>query len=206
MAEEIREGEFELYCGPMLSGKTKELLLRLDMLTHRSDAEPLLFKPKTDTRDDTIKSRLINYAPEYIAIDDPAEILMHVNGEHNIIGIDEIMLFPKGSGIKNVIEILLAKNKHVIAAGLDRDFKGEAFGEMKELLVLADHVKKLTAICKYNNCNGRATRTQRLVNGKPASYTAPTTSIEGSVENESYECRCIKHHFVPGKPGHTNTG
>ena len=197
----IRHGEFELFCGPMFSGKTRELRLRLDSLSHRSDFGPLLFKPKSDTRDHTIKSRLIAYSPTYIAVESPEDILLHVNGNHNVIGIDEVMLFERGSGIKHVIEALLNMNKHVIAAGLDRDFKGETFGEMDKLLILADYVTKLRGICKYNECNKPATRTQRLVNGKPAQYHDPVESIEGSVENESYECRCMHHHEVPGKPG-----
>ncbi|MDD4895515.1 MAG: thymidine kinase, partial [Atribacterota bacterium] len=46
-------------------------------------------------------------------------------------------------------------------------------------------------------CGKTATRTQRLVNGKPADYNDPTILIGAK---ESYEARCRVHHEVINKP------
>ena len=83
-------------------------------------------------------------------------------------------------------------------AGLDTDFRGEPFpGPMPDIIAQADHVEKHKAVCTHKDCgNLNATRTQRLVNGRPANYTDPTVVV-GAKEN--YTARCKKHHQVPGK-------
>jgi thymidine kinase len=55
-------------------------------------------------------------------------------------------------------------------------------------------VDKLSAICVV--CGAPASRTQRLINGRPASYDDPVILVGAS---EVYEARCRKHHEVPGK-------
>ncbi len=63
---------------------------------------------------------------------------------------------------------------------------------MKELLVRADNIVYLTAVCTV--CGRPATRSQRLINGKPAPRDSPVVLVGGS---ESYEARCRLHHEVP---------
>ena len=82
----------------------------------------------------------------------------------------------------------------MIVAGLDLNFRGEPFGAMPELLAIAEYVDKLHAICMV--CGKPATRTQRLVNGKPADYKDPLILIGAK---ESYEARCRQHHEVLNK-------
>jgi thymidine kinase len=90
---------------------------------------------------------------------------------------------------------LADQGKRVIAAGLDQDFRGEPFGPMPLLLALAEQVDKLNAICV--RCGAAASRTQRLIDGRPAHYDDPVILVGGS---ESYEARCRQCHEVPGKP------
>ena len=66
---------------------------------------------------------------------------------------------------------------------------------MPLLLAMAEDVTKLTAICVI--CGAPATRTQRLIDGRPARYDDPVILVGGS---ESYEARCRHCHSVPGKP------
>jgi thymidine kinase len=66
---------------------------------------------------------------------------------------------------------------------------------MPEILTKAEFVTKLTAICSV--CGAPATRTQRLVNNKPASFNDPIVLVGAS---ESYEPRCRHCHQVPDKP------
>nr|WP_266096501.1 hypothetical protein [Rubrobacter marinus] len=79
----------------------------------------------------------------------------------------------------------------VVAAGLDQDFRGEPFGPMADLLAVADEVVKLRAICA--RCGRDASRTQRLIDGKPAPASAPTILVGAA---EHYEARCRLHHEV----------
>jgi len=80
----------------------------------------------------------------------------------------------------------------VIVTGLDTDFRGEPFGCIPEIMAKADHVDKLHAICMV--CGKEASRTQRLVDGKPAHYDNPIVIVGAS---EMYEARCRDHHEVP---------
>ncbi len=193
----INPGILEVYCGPMKCGKSRELINRVDKLQYISGSDVIFFKPKTDTRDKTVKSRFgnLSYNCIFIESNKPENIISHIlNTEENIdvIVIDEIQFFQEE--IINVIKTLLKNDINVIAAGLDLDFKGEPFGSMPHILTLADTVTKLHAICEHENCNAHATRTQRLIKGKPAHYNSPLILIG---DTEHYESRCLLHHFVP---------
>jgi len=75
---------------------------------------------------------------------------------------------------------------------LDTNFRGEPFGPMPELMAKAEIVDKLHAICMV--CGEPASRTQRLIDGKPAKYNDPVVIVGAS---ELYEARCRIHHQVP---------
>src|SRR5699024_8543361 len=120
------------------------------------------------------------------------EILAYQDRDVDIIGIDEVQFFD--DHIVSAADELANNGIRVIMAGLDTDFRGEPFGPMPALMSLAETVTKLNAICPV--CGSPASRTQRLINGKPASYDDPVILIGAS---ESYEPRCRHHHEVPNK-------
>jgi thymidine kinase len=91
-----------------------------------------------------------------------------------------------------VVEQLAERGLRVIVTGLDTDFRGEPFGCMPELIARAEWVDKLHAICMV--CGEAASRTQRLVDGKPAHYNEPIVVVGAQ---EMYEARCRAHHEVP---------
>lgn len=91
-----------------------------------------------------------------------------------------------------IVSKIANNNRRVICAGLDMDFKGEPFGPMPKLMAIAEFVDKIQAVCMV--CNNPATRTQRLINGKPAKKSDPVVLIGAQ---ESYEARCRKCHRVP---------
>jgi thymidine kinase len=126
-----------------------------------------------------------------IPVEDPKTILKMAY-EAEVVGIDESQFFTPD--LIPVIQELLLRKKRVIVAGLDLDFRGEPFGIMPNLLAMADEVMKLHAICSV--CGNIATKTQRLIDGKPARYDDPTILVGGL---ETYEARCNLHHEVPGK-------
>ena len=80
-----------------------------------------------------------------------------------------------------------------MVAGLDMDFRGVPFEIMAQLITKAEFVTKLTAVCTI--CGLPATRSQRLVDDKPAKYDDPIVLIGAK---ESYEARCRHHHKVLG--------
>jgi thymidine kinase len=94
-----------------------------------------------------------------------------------------------------VAQVLAQRGVRVILAGLDTDFRGEPFGPMPLLLAAAEDVTKLAAVCVV--CGAPATRTQRLVEGRPAQYSDPVIQIGA---REAYEARCRRCHEVPGRP------
>ena len=190
---------FELYAGPVKSSKTSGLIHRLGVLEHVSGCNFKVFKPSIDTRSDGLYTRQgeIVYTATAISEETPRDILNFTGGVHLVV-IDEIQFF--GKEIVPLIRRLMHGGLHVIAAGLDTDFRGEPFGSLADLLVLATDVHKLVGVCDYEPCKSPATMTQRLVDGKPDHYGSDVLAIDRSAENMEYQCRCLMHHEVPGMP------
>lgn len=176
---------FEIITGPMSCGKTEELLRRVRRLII-AQKKVKVISPEIDTRThgDYIESRNGLWLDSHKVMN-ANEILKIVNEEDEIIAIDELQFFDEH--IVSVINKLIDNGKKVIATGLDLDFKGEPFGYMPELMCFADKVDKLTAICMKCGSN-YATRTQRLINGKPADKNSPLIMIG---KDETYEARCL---------------
>lgn len=190
-------GWIEVITGPMFAGKTAELIRRLERLKY-AEVPYLVFKPKIDTRSaQTICSRNGTSLPS-IELEEPTQILDYLMTEElqefpKAIGIDEAQFFSDG-----LVEVcnLLAENGYVvIVSGLDLDFKGQAFGPIPKLLVHAESITKLTAIC--SECGSEATRSLRKIDGKVARYDDDLIKIGC---NECYSSVCRHHHKVPNRP------
>ena len=195
----LTPGILEVYCGPMKCGKTAELFYKIDKIIYMKNCPFSIFGPMINVRDTELKSRLFKTSHKIHLIDEktPGKILDSIRYERLVL-IDEVQFFAPG--IEKVIEELQRKDIHVVVSGLDLDFRGEPFGQMPVLLARANVVHKLSGICDYLMCNQPSTRTQRLIDGKPAPYNSPLISIDGSNQTEKYETRCLRHHIVPGKP------
>ncbi|RKQ31561.1 thymidine kinase [Oceanobacillus halophilus] len=188
-----QSGWLEVICGSMFSGKSEELIRRVRRATY-ANMSVLVFKPAIDNRyNDTAVVSHNGTSTVAKPINRSEEILEHVNENIDIVGIDEAQFFDED--IVEIAEELANKGIRVIAAGLDTDFRGEPFGPMPKLMAISESVTKLNAICPV--CGSPASRTQRLINGKPASYDDPIILVGAS---ESYEPRCRHHHQVPKKP------
>jgi thymidine kinase len=182
---------FEIITGPMSCGKTEELLRRIRRCIIAKKKVKVI-SPEIDTREkgDYIKSRNGLWL-DAIKVKHSIQILSVVKPEDEIIAIDELQFFD--SNIVKVISKLMSEGKRVIGTGLELDFKAEPFGSMPELLCLATSVDKLHAVCMKCGSD-HATRTQRLINGKPADKNSPLIMIGG---DETYEARCIKCYELP---------
>lgn len=188
-----QSGWLEVICGSMFSGKSEELIRRVRRATY-GNLSVRVFKPVIDNRyaEDSVVS---HNGTSIIArpVDNSEDIYNLVDENVDVVGIDEVQFFD--DHIVEVAQDLADRGIRVIVAGLDQDFRGEPFGTLPKLMSLAESVTKLNAIC--SECGSPASRTQRLINGKPASYDDPIILVGAS---ESYEPRCRHHHEVPNKP------
>ncbi len=192
MVQVHKKGSIEVVCGPMFAGKTEELIRRIKRLEYAKKSF-LVFKPKIDDRysQTAIVSHNKN-EKNAIEIENSTEILTYDLKDVEAVIIDEAQFFD--DQIIWVADKLADKGIRVIVGGLDRDFRGDPFGPMPGLLAIAEEVTKLTAICVKTG--EPATRTQRLINGKPAHYNDPIVLIGAE---ESYEPRSRDEHIVLGK-------
>lgn len=186
-------GWIELICGSMFSGKSEELIRRVRR-TQFAKQKIAVFKPLIDNRysEEAVVS---HNGTSVIAIPvaQSTDIFQHINPEIDVIAIDEAQFFD--DEIVQVAQHLANSGHRVILAGLDQDFRGEPFGQMPAMMAIAEQVTKLQAVCAV--CGSPASRTQRLIDGRPASYDDPVILVGAS---ESYEPRCRHHHEVPKAP------
>jgi thymidine kinase len=188
----MAKGRLEVICGSMFSGKSDELIGRL----RRAEFARLriqVFKHSLDTRTtlEHIHAHNGSKLPA-IPVDSPLLLQRLIDNDAEVIGIDEVQFFSPH--ITQVIMQLVKENKRVIAAGLDLDFRGLPFGNVPQLLALADQVTKLTAVCVI--CGDDAHHTQRLVNGQPAPFDGPLIVI-GAQESYQPRCRACYHIQMP---------
>lgn len=182
-------GSLEVIAGCMSSGKSEELIRRLKRATIAKQ-KVLVFKPEIDNRGEktAISSRdggLFEATP----ISCPSDVFDYWQDDCQVVAFDEAQFFT--TQIMEVAEQLLGRGARVLIAGLDTDFRGEPFGAMPQLMAMADSVTKLTAVCVC--CGEPAIRTQRLIDGQPASFDSPRIVVGG---DEMYEARCRKCHQV----------
>lgn len=188
-----REGWIEVITGPMYAGKTEELIRRVKRLEY-AEQNVIVFKPTLDDRyaaDEVVSHN--NNRTRSINIAKASEIMKYVEKDTDVVAIDEIQFLDEEAVA--ICEYLADHGVRVIVSGLDRDFRGEPFSFMPRLLAIAEEVTKLTAICVC--CHTPATRTQRIVNGKPAHFHDPIILVGAK---DTYEARCRHCHEVPGKP------
>lgn len=186
----LPSGSLTVITGSMFSGKTEELIRRVRRALY-ARRRVQVFKPALDTRTDHTLIRSHNgVLYEAAAVADSAELLARVDPNTDVVAIEEAQFFDPG--IIAAGQRLADQGYQVVATGLDMDFRGCPFGPMPALLAVADEVVKLRAICA--RCGADASRSQRLIDGRPAPASAPTILVGAT---EHYEARC-RHCHEPG--------
>jgi thymidine kinase len=173
----------------MFAGKSEELIRRIKRLEY-AKKKTLVFKPLIDNRYST--NEVVSHSnlkAKSIAIRESKEILDYVDSTTFAIAVDEVQFLDKD--IIYLAQKLALKGIRVILGGLDTDFRGEPFPITASLMTIAEDVLKLTAICVV--CGAPATKTQRIINGKPAHYADPIIKVGAA---EAYEPRCRHCHQV----------
>lgn len=193
------KGSLTVICGSMCSGKSEELIRQVGRFII-AGFNVVVFKPSIDNREilkldlnplSYISSRSGSWT-KCMAVSDCQEILKtSLESDVDVVAIDEVMFFTNTKEFIDVIQQLLAAKKIIMIAGLDLNFRGEPFGAMPDLLAIADHVVKLTAICSVCQEDTYCV-TQRLIDGVPAHYNDPLIVVGAS----QYEPRCRKCHII----------
>ncbi|MDN5203335.1 thymidine kinase [Fulvivirgaceae bacterium BMA10] len=179
-------GWIEVICGSMFSGKTEELIRRLNRaLLAKKNIE--IFKPEIDKRyhhsnvvshnENAIRSTPVSFANDILLLASECEI----------VGIDEAQFFD--DQLVEVCVKLADSGKRVIVAGLDMDFSGKPFEPVPSLMAVAAFITKVHAICM--RC------------GDVASYSYRLNKSQEKVlvgEQEEYEARC-RRCFIQGMKG-----
>lgn len=177
-------GSIEAICGSMFSGKTEELIRRLNR-ARIARLKVEIFSPKADLRfaENALVSHNANSIPS-TAVESASAILL-LGSDMDVIGVDEAQFFDEE--LPSVCNVLANKGVRVIVAGLDMDFKGDPFGPMPTIMAIAESVTKLHAVCV--RC------------GNPAMYSYRLVPDDARIllgEKESYEPRCrVCYHLYP---------
>ena len=135
MYHQYREGWIEVISGCMFAGKTEELIRRINVLSY-AKKNIIVFKPKIDNRysDSEIVSHSGAKVP-CLVVEKAQDILKKIEADTEVVAIDEVQFFDKD--IVEVCEYLADKGIRVMVAGLDKDFRGELFGVILEVLTRA---------------------------------------------------------------------
>jgi thymidine kinase len=173
----------------MSSGKTGELIRLLSRHAIVGDSV-VIYKHSIDSRDGSMARSRLGTEMEARVVNSADEI---VADGCRVVAIEEAQFF--GDELVPVVRRLLRDGNLVYATGLNQDFRGEPFGAMPTLLSLADDISLLTAICQ--KCHATGTRTQRIIDGRPAPWDSPLIWVGGA---DYYEARCPDCHEVPGRP------
>lgn len=177
-SREKGRGWIEVVAGSMFSGKTEELIRRLNR-AKIANLNVEIFKPGIDVRYDdldivshnknTIRSTPVNTAEEILLL----------SGNCDVVGVDEAQFFDEG--LIDVVNKLANNGKRVILAGLDMDSNGKPFGPMPALMAIAEYLTKVHAICV--KC------------GNIANYSYRKSQTGSQIllgEHDLYEARCRK--------------
>lgn len=172
-------GWLEVVTGCMFSGKTSELIFRLERAS-LARLSVAVFKPSRDVRFG--QHHIVTHGQlrmPSIAVDRATDILALAE-PFQVVGIDEAQFFDLD--LVSVCNRLADSGKRVIVAGLDQDYRGIPFDPMPQLMAVAEYVTKRLAVCTV--CGLPADRSQRTVHQEERVLLGA---------RDAYEARCRRH-------------
>ncbi len=178
----------QLFIGPMYAGKSSELIRQIQryeilnknvlvinhIINNRYGSNTITTHTKMSYDDCIIVSKLSE-------IYENNDFKQRFNNAHVIV-IEELQFFS--DAYDNIVNWCDNHGKHVIAGGLDGDFRRAPFGDVLRLIPHAEKVVKLSALCK------------RCCDGTPANFTMRITKDESQTvvgSADVYEAVCRKH-------------
>lgn len=158
-------GSIKLIMGCMYSGKTSKLVSEWEKWTSIG-VNVVVINYSGDDRygsDDymyTHTERKVPCTKTYLLGDIDESIIEN----NDVILVNEGQFFPDLKD--NVIKWCEQNKKHVVVAGLDSDFERKKFGQMLDLVLVADDVVKVKALCAVCRDGTRGIFTWRKTGGK----------------------------------------
>lgn len=147
----MSETRLEVIVGPMFSGKSTELITRVERYKYTTNFNKiLLINHSSDNRQNNISGKVNGESVQThsgkVMDAIKTDRLMNVFDialEHDVIGIDEAQFFGDLLAFFKSIENY---NKVIIVAGLDGDIRRNPMGQILNLIPYANKVDKITAI------------------------------------------------------------
>jgi len=176
----------EIILGPMFAGKTSTI----QSIVRRHEAlgmKCVIYKPISDTRYGS-NEYICSHDQERVKAIPAKNLTNHMLLEPYIQA--KLVVIEEGQFFEDLYEFVIKAvdqdKKHVFVAGLDGDCFRQPFGQMLDLIPLADSVVKMNALCKPCADGTAALFTYRM--------TASTEIVEVG-GSESYMPLCRKHYL-----------
>ncbi len=189
----------QLFIGPMYAGKSSELIRQIQRyeilnknvlvinhsINNRYGSNKITTHTKITYDDCIILSKLgdLFENPEYKSRFEAAHVIV----------IEELQFF--GDAYDQIVDWCDNRGKHVIAGGLDGDFRRAPFGDVLRLIPHAEKVVKLSALCK---------RCANASEAVAANFTMRITKDDSQTlvgSDDVYEAVCRKHFLENERKG-----
>ena len=163
----LTESYLELIIGPMFSGKTSKLIelykqysfcnIPVLVINHSFD--------KRYTNDDNILSTHDKQVIPCVSMNNISDLVIDENiNKFNVILINEGQFFEDiDIAVRKLVEV---HNKIVYVCGLDGDFQRKKFGNILNLIPIADNIIKLNSLCFTCKNGTKAPFTSRITDEK----------------------------------------
>ncbi|MBI3957014.1 MAG: thymidine kinase [Candidatus Kerfeldbacteria bacterium] len=183
--------DFIVVVGPMFCGKTSRIITEGQKYLH-AGRRIVYFRPRIANRnDDEIvisQGRIKLRGVEPTLIEDlahAAEIILTIGRRYDVVMVDEGHFLPLD--VFRTLTTLHCEGRSILFCGCDTDFLGEPFDTVAKVMALPEaQIHKLTAFCA--RCGSRATRSQKLVSGKPAPLDSQRFETGGK---KKYRALCL---------------
>jgi thymidine kinase len=181
-----RVGRVEVICGPMFAGKTEELLRRVRRAVVAGRAVQV-FTHSLDTRHSAGQvTSHVGLGHPAVAVSGADAIERAIGDDTEMVAIDEAQFF--GVGLVDPVMRLAERGLVVVVGGLDITFEGLPFEPLPSLMVLAERVEKLTAVCTV--CGEDAVFHTRVVETSTDATDLVGEHVGGL---DKYQARCRRH-------------
>ena len=182
---ETFKGKLELIIGNMFSGKSSELIRRINR--EKSINKKILvvnyihdnrYGPNSVATHDNLKVNCLK-------LEKLSDITENMIQQYDSFFIDEGQFFTDLYQV--VLDLVDTKHKHVVVSGLDGDSLRNPFGDIIKLIPVCDTIDKLKAYCCKCNNGTSAPFTKKIKKGK-----SPIVDIGGT---DKYIPVCRHHYF-----------
>lgn len=184
----METGKILIYCGNMYASKTSELIREYNKWKS-INKQVIMINHIFDNR---YGDNDFVYSHDLIKV--PCIKTNNLNDISNdLLEKQDVILINEGQFFTDLLVFCKKwcdeKNKNIIVCGLDGDFRRKPFGQMNELISIADDVIKLKSFCSYCSDGTPAIFTHRSINNDEQIVIGST----------NYKPVCRKHYLQLNK-------